>query len=321
MSNKKYIASASVLPSSLKASVLCACVVLACGLSMAFTISFWSAMGATTLSCCLLSATGGVFEISKFYALPAFLESKKHGEWGRAVASLGMFAVLSFISMLAGIYALQHNLSINARVASEQSVQYQMHMVSLTTQEEKVKNMLSLADMDAKAGFRQRAKDTLNAINQEQETLNQLKYELLNYSEPKVESTVNIPFVQGSVTSALVILLGMLLEITTTFLICLFRSNKLNRRIVSHAKPTIISEKTIVPQSPQLIKATKVNKAHNKYQEVVEQIKSRTLTPTQRAVKHYANIGSRTVAEFFSRMVEDGVIKKASGNRYILAEV
>lgn len=317
MSNQKYIRSGSTMSSQAKKLILFACVLSACGLSMVFTVSFWSAMAATTVSCILLSATGCVFEVSKFYALPTFLKFKKQREWGRAAASLGMFLILSFISMLAGIYALQHNLSLNAKTVSEQSAQYQMHLVSVSTQEEKVKNMIALAELDAKAGYRQRAKDTLNKVGQEQERLNELKFELLNYSQPRAEPTVNIPFVTNSAASMLVILLGALLEITTTFLICLFRSKS-----YIQAKSVAINPKPTSIQNAKYEKAQTVSQpqVRDKYQEIVRRIKGHVLPPTQRAVKNAANVGSKTVAEFFVRMIDEGVLVKSQGNRYKLAQ-
>lgn len=323
MSETKYNLDRKEMSSHYKRLILLFCVVGACGLSMVFTISFWTAMAATTLSACLLGATGAIFEVSKFYALPTFIEAKKQREWGRAAASAGMFIVLSFISMLAGIYALQHNLSLNAKMATVESTQYQMVMASVTAQEEKVKSMLVLAEQDTKAGYRQRAKETLNIVGKEQEVLNQLKFELLSHVEPRIEGVANLPFGSNTVSSIMVILLGALLEITTTFLICLFRSKPLlalKARKAGSIKKQIdnrVATSAVQQQTNSISKA----ELNDKYAKVVRSIKSKMLPPTQRAVKNAANVGSKTVTDFFIRMIDEGVLVKSQGNRYKLAQV
>jgi hypothetical protein len=329
MSNGQYIATTKCLPINYKLIALFACVICACGLSLFFTVSFWSAMGATVLSATVLGITGCVFEFTKFYALPAFLDFKKNKLWGRAVVSFSMFLVLSFISMLAGIYALNSNLNLNAERSNTQSTQYQMQLASIQMQEKKIERMMTLADQDLQSNFRKRAKDTLAEVNSEQAYLLQLKNELTQQT-PNVETGLQLPFLNSSTTGLLVTVLGALLELTTTFLIVLFQ---LKRNGLPVVKKQLKAEQ-LKPEPSKVKAANKSNVTHfkpsakksknvsrdkfGKYQEVVAKIKARALMPTQRSVKHYANIGSKTVAEFFRCMEEEGVLVKAKGNRYQL---
>lgn len=290
--------------------LLLVCVVPAIGLSMVFAVMFWSSLGATIFAKYLLSTTGCIFEVSKFYALPHFIAYKRAGFLGRAGICLLMFLVLSFISMLAGIYALHHNLSLNEESALQQSSKYQLHMLQVATQEEKVKNMLALAQADAKSGYRQRAKEILQQVGQEQLVLVQLKFELEQFSMP-THKGIQLPGVSENigVSSVLIVILGALLELTTTFLLYLFRTPLKIEEIMVEDERTPLDN---IAAAPKFDRSAQ-------YNDIVQKIRSSVLTPTQRAVKQAAGLGSDTVSDFFKRMIEEGVLEKNRNNRYQLA--